>query len=211
MTCSNTAGMRTLDVALIPVAGTNARKRRNEWVKAMSLFFQYVGGLHVVRFGDEFPFWSSALTGTFFTFSAHLPWQYGGVSNLRPYLKRLAFRDRILWLHSHAGAVGGYALAAEDDEELNVRAVVTIDCPIRRDLDDVWIAAREHIRYHEHLYASGLGMRWFGQRGRFVQQMSWADRNTKVKGWHSGSLRKPKHFHQLDAVIERVRATPDVE
>ena len=45
---------------------------------------------------------------------------------------------------------------------------------------------------------------------RVVRQMSWADRNTSIQG-HGNLLRKPEQFDQIDPIIERVRATPEVE
>lgn len=187
----------------IPVAGTHGLKRAGEWVNAHSLFDQYLTSRGFTRRCAEFGFWSTALTGTFFS-PDHLAWQFGG-QQLRAFLQTVPYESRNIIAHSHGGQVAAYAASLLP--AIQIRSLITVDAPVRRDMDPVWEEARKHVVFHIHLYGHGVGnaVRWLGQRGRFRRQMPWADWNIRIKGGHSGILREAKHLGQLDSVLNRIR------
>ena len=188
-------------MAYVPVGGTKASQREHEWSRAGSRFDVHLANLGFVRKADEFAFWSTAFG--FFS-NGHQVWQYGGVSALRPYLLKLPEEDRFIIAHSYGGAVVAYALAAKPT--IKIRALITVDCPLRRDLDPIWEQARPAIPLHIHLYSKGWGsrIRVLGQRFRFMREMPWADHNLYIEGGHSGVLRLPKHIPQIDESLALV-------
>ena len=154
---------------------------------------------------DTLPFWSSALSGTLFCGSKHLAWQYGG-DVLRRFLLTVPLDDRNLVAHSHGGQIVAYALAGG----VQVRSVVTVASPVRRDMGEVWAATGLNPDMHLHLYAVGWGdrWRWFGQRGRFKREME-NTTNVKIEGGHSGMLNRPYFYSkQWDNVLAWLRERP---
>lgn len=191
-------------LAYIPIAGTGAWSRDGEWERAGSFFDRHLQRQGWTRRANEFGFWSTALTGTFFTASGHATWQFGAYV-LRNFLLTLPVEDRILLAHSHGGQVAAYALALEP--LLPIRALVTIDVPCRRDMHEVWETGSFAVPLHIHLYGTGLGsaVRWLGQRGHFARRISTATENLPIKGGHSGILRKAKYVTQIDPILQRIR------
>lgn len=183
--------------AYIPVAGTHGRTRDKEWVTSDSLFARYMSELGWTRTADNFGFWSTQLSGTFFCGSSHLAWQFGG-DMLRRFLLTLPYEDRIVIAHSHGGNVAAYGVSSG----VPIRALITVDSPVRRDMEEIWEAAVPHIGYHIHLYGTGFGsrMRWFGQRGRFKRRMPWADVNVRMKD-HSSILRRQEPMLQMEGIL----------
>ena len=187
----------------VPVAGTNAKKRKHQWASAGSLFDVHLANLGFQRKAEAFGVWSTALAGTFFTGSGHLVWQFGA-RQFYEFMWGLPFEERNGVVHSHAGAIVAYALALKP--RLVLRSLITIDCPMPKSLDAVWAEAKGSTKTHVHLYSTGWGsrMRWLGQRGRFKRQMEWATYNFPIAGGHSGILRAPKHIPQIDEALALV-------
>jgi len=185
----------------IPVAGTHAKKK-NQWTTRDSSFNQYMQKHGYYQNTDRFKFWSHAF-GMFN--DGHRIWQYGA-SRLAPFLLSLPEEDRLLITHSYGGAVGAYALAEIAMEGQKIRALIDIDCPLRRDLDEIWEQARPAIPLHIHLYSTGWGsrIRFFGQRLRFMRKAKWADYNISVKGGHSGVVREAKYIPQIQEALDLV-------
>ncbi|HEU01317.1 hypothetical protein LCGC14_0795530 [marine sediment metagenome] len=190
-----------------PIAGTNEKHGRS-WVDASSLFDRHLAAQGFERRAEELRFWSAALAGTWFTFSGHQPWIFGG-EQLREFLGTLPVVDGVVDVvligHSYGGAVIAYALAGRP--MIHVRAVITMGTPLRRDLDPVWALAEEAIVLHIHLYGTGLRswVRFAGQRLRFRRKMPWLLHNYAVKGGHSGVFRKAKHIPQIDHALSIIR------
>jgi len=147
------------------------------------------------RVGRTLRFWSTALSGTRFCGNNHLAWQFGG-EQVNDYLETVDAPVLIL-AHSHGGQVAAYALA----NGARCDTLITIDTPIRRDMEPVWQAGIWNRRRHLHLYGTGWGsrMRIFGQR-RFKRQMPWATKNRHIDGGHSGILTDPRHREQWHEV-----------
>jgi pimeloyl-ACP methyl ester carboxylesterase len=199
--------MNDSEILYTPIAGTN-EKHGHSWVDFDSLFDRHLDSRGFGRRARELRFWSAALAGTWFTFSGHQPWIFGG-EQLRKFLETLPVVDDIVQVvligHSYGGAVIAYALAGRP--MIRVRAVITMGTPLRRDLDPVWTLAEQAIALHVHMYGTGLGswIRFAGQRGRFMRKMPWLEHNLPVKGGHSGVFRKAKHIPQIDRALCLVR------
>ncbi len=187
-----------------PVAGTNAAMREDSWHLEQSLFSRFMETLEFEWNGRYYGFWSTALAGTWFTQSKHLVWQFSA-RELRDHLNAMPFGDRNVFGHSWGGAVIAYCLA--DPKTLPVRSVVTVDTPLQRSLDPIWLAGVKKRAYHEHLYSKGWGsrIRFVAQRGRFLRTMPWATRNTNIVDGHSGMLHRAKHMEQFASVAHRVK------
>ena len=139
--------------------------------------------------------------GTFFTASGHRVWQFGGAL-LADFLGRDC--GDVVVAHSHGGQVAAYGLASA---RITARVrLVTIDTPIRDDMLEVWLAARERISYHLHLYTpwQQSAIRWLGQRGAFREKFSWAD-NRVLQGGHSGVINAPPVSGQWDDIVRLVK------
>lgn len=192
----------------IPIAGTGAREHSRSWHQADSDTAVFLDQRGFDRLGDDLPFWSSALSGTRFCGNNHSVWQYGGAV-LRRWLLGVPLDDRNLIAHSHGGQIVAYALAGG----VQVRSVVTVASPIRRDMDEVWESCGLTGESHLHLYGVGWGdrWRWFGQRGRFKRAMAGAT-NFKIEGGHSGMLTRPDDYaDQWSRVLSWIRSKPHYE
>jgi pimeloyl-ACP methyl ester carboxylesterase len=194
----------------VPIAGTN--EKTSSWASAGSDFEDHMKGAGFDRYADDHQFWSRALAGTFFTKSGHQVWTHGGF-DVMEYLERWTEAElhrTVVIAHSYGGAVLAYALASSPRLRHHLGAIITVGTPIRRDLDAIWMSARDGSGvFHVCIYGTGLGarIRFFGQRGRFVREMSWADLKYGVKGGHSGMLRNPQYTPQINTALDAVKAT----
>ncbi len=200
----------------IPVGGTGARSRHNAFIWEGSLFdhFMMARGFDRLALPENRMFWSGAVDGTFYSIPGHPIWKHGADA-LLDFILSQPYRDRILIMHSHGGQVGAYTFRglAERYRGERIRAAVTYDSPIRRDMDETWAIAETVIDLHIHLHGTGWGsrMRFLGQRARFTRTFPPPALNNGVKGGHSGGLRKPKFMGQLESkILIPVRATPEV-
>ena len=200
----------------IPVGGTGARSRHNAFIHEGSVFdlFMAEHGYDRLALPDGRMFWSGGVDGTFFSVPGHPIWRHGADS-LAPFILEQLYKDRILILHSHAGQVGAYAFRkiAEEHPGERIRAAITYDSPVRRDMDETWAIAETVVDLHIHVYGTGWGsrMRFLGQRARFARTFPPPAVNKGIKGGHSGGLRKWKFMDQLESkILVPVRATSEV-
>ena len=190
----------------VPVAGTWGKKRETPWHDAGSMFDEYLTARHWRRKADAFEFWSTARAGSFFLSfgNAHLAWEHGG-EHLYRFLRDLPYRERVIVAHSHGGQVAFEALALRP--AVPVRALITVDSPVRGDMTEKRAEAIKVCALHIHLYGKGWGsrMRWLGQQGAFRRKMDTAHHNIAIKGGHSGILTKAKHVEQIDQALRVIR------
>jgi|TARA_Y100000310_G_C20645096_1_gene796091 hypothetical protein len=184
-------------VKYLPLAGT-WRAVEDRWCRPGSPFDQIAAQHQLERVGRELRFWSTALSGTRFCGSKHLAWQFGG-EQVVDYTEDEDMGDELIIIaHSHGGQVAAYALA----NDATCDTLITVDTPIRRDMEEVWRAGTPNRRRHLHLYGTGWGsrMRIFGQR-RFKREMPWATKNLRIDGGHSGILADAEHRDQWHEIL----------
>ena len=210
----------------IPVAGTWSRRKHDHaysWYRSGSLFNQTISAMgyqRVEQDGDpskpDKGFWSGNINGLmiqrfFWWRDNHPAWKTGG-ETLRKFLlsKSKDLEDGVtLFLHSHAGQVGSYALAGlslDIAKQIPIH-VVTCDMPVRKDMQDVYLAAVEKVQTWKHLYSERgwkSRMRWLGDGQLFSNPriLCVADTNTEVKGWHSKFLSHPAYIGQWNDLLE---------
>ena len=212
----------------IPIAGTRVPWRgRNanphDWYRRSSPFDHLVADHGFMRVEqDRDPdqpdrgFWSGTVNGlllqTFWRRSRrHRAW-CDGAQQLQMFLMRrhaeFAAADGLtLIAHSHGGQVLAYALARDPDYP--PVTVVTVDMPVRRDMEAVYEQARKRpcVRRWVHLY-SGRGwssrFRWLGSR-LGPRTLAVADENVAIEGGHSGILSDAAHMQQWPAILARLQ------
>lgn len=190
----------------VPIAGTWARKKQHRWHKAGSPFDRTMAGLGLTRDADTLGFWDTSIGGVSFCGNSHASWQYGGACLARFLEERDPASTAVVIAHSHGGQVAAYAATLR-----RIGVLITVDTPIRADMEEKWEAA--DIGYHLHLYGTGIGSRmrvfgaglrsWFSLRAH-RRTMPWADQNVSIRGGHSGILRDEKHMHQWGGIIAMV-------
>ena len=112
--------------------------------------------------------------------------------------------------HSHGGQVLAYALAEMHADVCPVH-VVTVDMPVRRDMDVIYGRAAARCHQWVHLYSERgwkSRFRWLGNRFG-SRTLDVAHRNRKVSGGHSGILDDAGHMDQWDEILSNL--TPGIE
>lgn len=124
-----------------------------------------------------------------------IDWEAGGDSLAYFMDDDVPYEDRNLIAHSWGGAVVAYGCRRR-----KIRALITIGTPWRKDLEDVWAAARPNIGYWLHVYdadddkVSVGGSIGDGELGT-NRRHPLANKNLPLKGiGHSGLLNDPKVF-----------------
>lgn len=186
---------------VIPVHGTWGLKDKSPWWKLNSNFEKFCRINNIFFYGGHDSFvWSGRIDGFNFGFKDnHYDWLTAGLS-LKYYLKEVPYDDRNLILHSHAWPVFLYSGA-------KVRNVITVGSPMRGDILNLAINARDSklFNYHLHIYdmlfdrIAFLGQigdgRWFGSR-----HCDTATDNKKLKGiGHTKILTDPEHIGKWDS------------
>ena len=210
----------------IPVAGTWSRKMHDHifsWYRVNSPFDRLVSAMGYQRVdqnGDpnkpDRGYWSGEINGLmlqrfFWWRNNHPAWKTGG-ETLRKFLlsRGKDFENGVtLFLHSHGGQVGAYAL-----EKLTLSIarqipihVVTCDMPVRKDMREVYLSAAEKVETWRHLYSERgwkSKMRWLGDGQIFYNPrvLSVANVNIEVKGGHSGYLSDPAFIDQWRDILQ---------
>ncbi len=150
--------------------------------------------------GDPF-IWSTALTGVsplswFGKHDKHTAWVAAGM-NFKHYMKDVPLKDRNVITHSHGGQVMAYACA----NGLELRSVLTLMMPVRKDMNDAYRVAANNIGWWTHVHSdwSDLIQIWgslFDGRLGIHRECEYADCNTTIpKVGHSTILRDPSRFH----------------
>ena len=155
----------------VPIAGTWARSRHdheNAWYRRGSPFDQVMAGHGYERVEqDRDPnrpddgYWSGAVNGLLIQWFAwwrdrHPAWRTGG-ETLRAFLRgrRRELNEAggvTIVAHSHGGQVLAYALAEMHTDICPIH-VVTVDMPVRRDMNGVYGRAAARCRHWVHLYS----------------------------------------------------------
>ena len=190
----------------IPVAGTHGRTRKRPWFREGSMFDEYLTDYNWSRLATEFGFWDTALAGLRIQGSRHLAWSFGGLMLYQFLRDHVPYKDRIIIAHSHGGQVAFYAMAHRP--HVPIRALITVDTPVRGDMAEQRKAASEACPLHVHLYGKGWGsrMRWLGQQGAFTRKMPEPHvLNLPMRGGHSGILRKSKYVSQILDPLDLIR------
>ena len=226
----------------IPVAGSLARKRHDHelsWYRRGSPLDRVLvnlGYLRVDQNGDlyrpDVGFWSGDINGlmlqrAMFWRDKHPAWKTGGETLRKFLVSRCAefVAGVTLFLHSHAGQVGAYALAELPEfyvcgsggcEQDNLPGafpihVVTCDMPVRADMREVYESASTSVASWTHLYSEKgwkSRMRWMGdgQLFRNPRVLPVATRNIEIKGWHSEYLSDPKFLGQWEQILGKDEA-----
>ena len=208
----------------IPVAGSFARKRHDHelsWYRRGSPLDRVLAELGYQRVdqnGDLYKpdkgFWSGDINGlmlqrALFWRDKHPAWKTGG-ETLRKFLltRRYDLSDGVtLFLHSHGGQVGAYALAGLQDLPGDFPIhVVTCDMPVRADMREVYASASTSVASWTHLYSEKgwkSRMRWLGDGQLFKNPrvLPVATRNIEIKGWHSEYLSDPQFVGQWNQIL----------
>ena len=214
----------------IPVAGTWSRKRydhAHSWYRTRSPFDRTVSALGYERVdqdGDpERPdkgFWSGDINGLMLQWvmwwrDPHPDWKTGGEALRKFMLGRTGpSEDVTLFLHSHGGQVGAYALAGLSGvmaANLSNIHVVTCDMPVRADMADVYAQASLSASTWTHLYSERgwkSMMRWLGDGTLFSnpRKLTVATTNIEVRGGHSGYLSNPQLLEQWKDILGETEA-----
>lgn len=208
----------------IPIAGTWARSRHdheNAWYRRGSPFDRVLAGHGYERVEqDRDPnrpddgYWSGAVNGLLIQWFAwwrdrHPAWRTGA-ETLRGFLRgRRRELDEAggvtIVAHSHGGQVLAYALAEMHGDVCPIH-VVTVDMPVRRDMDGVYGRAARRCRHWVHLYSERgwkSRFRWLGNRFG-PRALDVAQRNRKVTGGHSGILDDVGHIGQWHDILSRL-------
>ena len=207
----------------IPVAGTRppwrGRHDRRDWYHRGSPFdclMRRHGYQRVEQDRDpstpDRGFWSGDVGGLLVQrvwpwTDGHQPWKAGGRELVRFLFHRWTaeFAAGVTLIgHSHGGQVIAYALEAlaYEDAIPPVR-VITVDMPVRRDMQEIYAPARRVAATWTHLYSErGLGskFRWLGNRFG-PRELDAATRNIEVTGGHSGILSDRRHIGQWDSIL----------
>ena len=208
----------------IPVAGTWWKRGDSisRWYRVGSLFDKVVSALGYKRVdqnGDlskpDKGFWSGHVNGLMLQRlmwwrDNHPAWKTGGEALRRFLIAHVdEFKDGVtLFLHSHGGQVGVYALeglSLEMAQKLQIR-VVTCDMPIRKDMTSTYRAAAWKVVSWTHLYSEKgwkSKMRWLGDGALFSnpRELEVATKNIEVKGGHSGYLFDPNYIGQWQDIL----------
>ena len=138
----------------------------------------------------------------------HPDWEIGG-ETLRWFLYARASefceaRGVALIGHSHGGQVIAYALAEAERKYLpDPLCVITVDMPVRRDMERIYCLARKHVSHWIHLWNDNcircIGS-WYGPK-----KLEIADRNMEIQGGHRGILNSPKHLDQWDDILDQFK------
>jgi len=171
----------------ILLAGTWGLERERAWWQPHSPFWDEASAHGVSLLGEHGPFlWSTALDGVF---GQNSDWLNAGGSLLM-WAHLMTPGAVNLIAHSHGGQVALYAAA----QGLQVKTLVTVATPVRRDLRKILGFARPNIATWIHVrsdwtdYMQLLGELMSGNLGLF-RNMKLADRNITVPGvGHSGLL-----------------------
>jgi pimeloyl-ACP methyl ester carboxylesterase len=101
----------------------------------------------------QFLGWSGDVDGVpqFGENGTHADWISGGWA-LSYLLQAISYEDRNIIAHSHGGQVAAYACARTG---IAVRSLVTVSTPVRKDMGETYAAAKPHIGYWRHVYATG--------------------------------------------------------
>ena len=186
----------TSAVPYVPVAGTHDwRGPGLKWWQEGSSFTAYMQQQGCVRLGRDWPFWSTALAGTFFAGRAHLAWMHGAYV-LTDFLRTIPFEERNLISMSHGGQVAAMAAG-----KIPVHRLVTVGTPVRTDMAEVYSAV---VCPWLHVFSTGLENRsqLLGARLRLRWDMPMPAVNRRVEGiGHAKLLRTPDRF---SAVYQRV-------
>ena len=205
--------------AYLPIAGTWARASYDgdtRWFTAQSHFGAAMTGYGYQRVdqdGDpdrpDQGYWSGDLYGLY----AQSLWEFlvgtdgrntweKGRQPLAHTLHRLplAGADTLTIIaHSHGGQVAACCLAESPICVPYTLRLVTIDMPVRRDMDDVYRYVRVPWL---HCYSSYWNaMRWLGSQGGPVA-CKWAGQNIHIPGGHSGVLTNPQWVYTIPQLLE---------
>lgn len=197
----------------ITIPGTWGWGSSDKWWSPGSPFVQFMEGQGALLLRPDDPFlWSTDIDGTWFDWifrhGRTFPDWEAGAAALTYYLKDVPYYDRNLIAHSHGGQVALLAACKVD-----IRRLVTVSTPYRKDLADNYAFARKHIGHWEHIHSDTsdliqlAGSIFDGHFG-FHRRMPDADLNVMLpKVGHSGILQDPRFIPEWrDAgIIARLR------
>lgn len=180
-----------------------------QWWEQGSPFAQSLQRQGCELLGGARPFiWSTDLDGFGWLlrrpFKRHINWESAGlqlyayIDNplVGPITDYVPLADRNIIAHSHALQVVAYACRAG----LKINRLITIGSPVRRDMDDVYRAARPNIRAWLHVHSDGSDrIQWLGELGDghlgIVREAPLADQNLRIAHVsHSRLLWDPMYF-----------------
>ena len=141
---------------------------------------------------------------------SHSDWIAGGFS-LAYFLKSIPYFDRNVIAHSHGGQVVAYCCERTGTD---IRRLLTVATPVRKDMFPIYKEAAKHIGYWEHARSSGwdlmqrLGEALDGHIG-WLRNMPDANQNIVIPGMgHSKLLHDSKFIPMLESagLLEPLRA-----
>jgi hypothetical protein len=196
----------TVPTAYTPVQGTNSWTDipmgrivgKKLWWQDGSEFTQYLLSKHnLMVLNPYLPFiWDTDISGVFWK-KGHRDWQAAG-ANLHRYFEfqKVRWQDRNVILHSHGLQVGLYACA----QGLELRNVISIGGPVRKDMMKVAEVARKRIGYwlaiSDPKDKTQLSGGLFDGALGYVSKHPLADANDSIPGIaHSHVLYNPAFFH----------------
>ena len=195
--------------SVLLVQGTHAwgRSTAEQWWEASSPFARFLSSQQLELLGGDRPFiWDTDLDGVGWFHGRgkrHINWEAAGLclyAYLKPPLNAsddyVPLADRNLIGHSHAMQVIAYACAAG----LKINRLITIGSPVRKDMRDVYAAARPNVARWLHVHSDRsdriqwLGTLFDGHVG-VVRRQPFADVNLGIpQVSHSRLLNDPLCF-----------------
>ena len=198
----------------IPISGTFARKNEHHghgypWYRRNSAFDRSMVAMGYQRIdqdGDpdrvDAGFWTGDLEGSLLTGDwpwnpTHDVWE-DAADKLHDWIverwPRLEGKLTVI-AHSHGGQIAAYASRRLARKGLMFEHLVTVDTPLRRDMDNIWLGAIGGFKRWTHLHSGwgwGSRMRWLGARALPWKRMTsdLATINIPIPD-HSSVLRNP--------------------
>jgi hypothetical protein len=192
----------------VGVPGTwGTHRDEGRWWVADSPLAEHLRTLGAIPLRQEPFHWSTDLNGFFGSLfqrrqATHSDWLAGGAA-LTYYLRHTRVEDRNIIAHSHGLQVVLYACGFYG---LKINTLVSVSGPVRADMREVTLKARQNIGYWTHVHTPGDRTQWLGEWfdgviGK-VQKHPYADLNVGTPGaGHSDLFHDPARYIDWSGLI----------